>query len=94
VKKAREARNAPENMRKLSKRVAARVGRLFSEAVYEGFGPNGEAFYINVLTDNKNRTVAEDQKFFSKFGGSLRSGIQHIFFSPIRTNPVFNYGYR
>ncbi len=48
------------------------VGNMgFMEAVYEGFGPGNTAVIVEVLTDNKNRTVSELKKIFEKNGGSL-----------------------
>ena len=41
------------------------------ELVYEGYGPGGTAILCEVLTDNRNRTVAEIRHGFTKFGGSL-----------------------
>ena len=41
------------------------------ETFYEGYGPGGSAVYLQVLTDNKNRTVSEIRRIFTKFGGSL-----------------------
>ena len=38
---------------------------------YEGYGPGGVAILINIITDNKNRTVAEIRHIFSKFDGNL-----------------------
>ena len=46
-------------------------GSAYEEVVYEGYGPGGVAIYISVLTDNKNRTVAELRHIFSKFGGRM-----------------------
>lgn len=39
--------------------------------LYEGYGPNGTAVLVEVLTDNKNRTVSEVRHAFTKAGGSL-----------------------
>ena len=39
------------------------------ELVYEGYGPGGVAVLVEVMTDNKNRTVAEVRHAFSKCGG-------------------------
>jgi len=39
--------------------------------LYEGFGPNGVAFLVEVLTDNNNRTVAEVKNAFTKNGGTM-----------------------
>ena len=41
------------------------------ETIYEGYGPNGVAIILEVITDNKNRSVAELRHIFTKFGGSL-----------------------
>ncbi|MCY4264020.1 MAG: YebC/PmpR family DNA-binding transcriptional regulator [Gammaproteobacteria bacterium] len=41
------------------------------ELVYEGYGPGGVALFLEALTDNRNRTVAEVRHGFSKYGGSL-----------------------
>ena len=41
-------------------------GTVYQELMYEGFGPNGVAFLVEVLTDNNNRTVAEVKNAFTK----------------------------
>ena len=41
------------------------------ELTYEGYGPAGVAILIEVMTDNKNRTVAEVRHAFNKHGGNL-----------------------
>lgn len=46
-------------------------GAVYQELVYEGFGPNGVAFLVEVLTDNNNRTVAEVKNAFTKNGGAM-----------------------
>jgi len=43
----------------------------YEEVVYEGYGPSGVAVLIEVMTDNRNRTVAEIRHIFSKYGGNL-----------------------
>jgi YebC/PmpR family DNA-binding regulatory protein len=43
----------------------------FEEVIYEGYGPGGVAILVEVMTDNKNRTVAEIRHIFSKHGGNL-----------------------
>ena len=42
-----------------------------AEVVYEGYGPGGTAVLLEVLTDNKNRTVSDVRSTFTKTGGSL-----------------------
>jgi YebC/PmpR family DNA-binding regulatory protein len=46
-------------------------GVVYEEVSYEGYGPGGVAMYINAMTDNKNRTVAEIRHLLSKYGGNL-----------------------
>ncbi|MFO7569529.1 MAG: YebC/PmpR family DNA-binding transcriptional regulator [Smithellaceae bacterium] len=46
-------------------------GANFEEITYEGYGPGGAAVIVDVMTDNKNRTVAEIRHIFSKHGGNL-----------------------
>ena len=43
----------------------------YEELTYEGYGPGGVAVYVEVMTDNRNRTVAEVRHAFNKFGGNL-----------------------
>lgn len=46
-------------------------GENYEEVTYEGYGPGGVAVLVEVMTDNKNRTVAEIRHIFSKHGGNL-----------------------
>ncbi len=46
-------------------------GLTFEEASYEGYGPGGVAIYLECVTDNTNRTVAEIRHIMSKGGGNL-----------------------
>jgi YebC/PmpR family DNA-binding regulatory protein len=46
-------------------------GVSYEEITYEGYGPGGVAMIVTALTDNRNRTVAEIRKIFSKNGGNL-----------------------
>ena len=41
------------------------------ELTYEGYAPGGVAVLVEVMTDNRNRTVAEVRHAFSKRGGNL-----------------------
>jgi len=43
----------------------------YEEATYEGYGPGGIAYFIEVTTNNYNRTVGEIRHLFTKFGGNL-----------------------
>lgn len=46
-------------------------GEEFHEISYEGYGPGGSAVLVKALTDNKNRTVADVRRIFTKHGGNL-----------------------
>ncbi len=43
----------------------------YEDATYEGYGPGGIAYFIEVTTNNYNRTVADIRYLFSKHGGNL-----------------------
>lgn len=46
-------------------------GEELHEITYEGYGPGGSAVLVQVLTDNKNRTVSEIRRIFTKYGGNM-----------------------
>lgn len=46
-------------------------GVNYEEITYEGYGPGGVAIYVEVLSDNKNRTVSELRYIFSKNNGRI-----------------------
>jgi YebC/PmpR family DNA-binding regulatory protein len=46
-------------------------GVIYEEIQYEGYGPGGAAIIAQVLTDNKNRTVSEIRRLFTKHGGNM-----------------------
>lgn len=46
-------------------------GEELHEIIYEGYGPGGSAVLVEVLTDNKNRTVSDVRRIFTKYGGNL-----------------------
>jgi YebC/PmpR family DNA-binding regulatory protein len=57
--------------RAIKKGTGELPGEVYEEVFYEGYGAGGVAILVDVLTDNKNRTVAEIRHLFSKHGGSL-----------------------
>jgi YebC/PmpR family DNA-binding regulatory protein len=59
--------------RAIKKGTGELEGVSYEEIVYEGHGPGGVAIMLQVLTDNKNRTVSDIRHMFSKHGGSLGS---------------------
>ena len=68
-----KAANMPSDT--ISRNIQKGAGELegvdYEELSYEGFGPEGVAIMMDVMTDNKNRTVAEIRHLMAKFGGNL-----------------------
>src|ERR687888_2057893 len=73
---AAKAVNMPnENIdRAIKKGTGELEGSVYEELTYEGYGPGGAAIFIEVTTDNANRTVAEIRHAFSRNGGNLGAG--------------------
>jgi YebC/PmpR family DNA-binding regulatory protein len=57
--------------RAIKKGTGELEGVNYEEISYEGYGPGGVALYIETLTDNQNRTVADVRHILTKLGGSL-----------------------
>jgi YebC/PmpR family DNA-binding regulatory protein len=82
--KARQINMPQENIKRAIDRGAGGGdGAALEEANYEGYGPNGVAFFIEIATDSKNRAAAEVRNVFSKYGGNLgESGSVAWMFEP------------
>ena len=46
-------------------------GVIYEEITYEGYGPGGVAIIMDVITDNKNRSVADIRHILTKYKGNL-----------------------
>jgi YebC/PmpR family DNA-binding regulatory protein len=57
--------------RAIKKGTGELEGVTYEEIQYEGYGPGGAAIIAQVLTDNKNRTVSDIRRLFTKHGGNL-----------------------
>lgn len=69
---ARSANMPRENQeRAIKKGTGDLEGVSYEEITYEGVGPNGTLWLIEVLTDNRNRTAPELRKIFDKHNGAL-----------------------
>jgi YebC/PmpR family DNA-binding regulatory protein len=68
-----KAINMPsDNIKKaIMKGTGQLEGVSYEEIAYEGYGPGGVAIYVEVMSDNKNRTVSELRHIFSKNGGNI-----------------------
>ena len=70
---AAKTANMPSDtiQRAIKKGTGELPGEIYEEIIYEGYGAGGVAILVDVLTDNKNRTVAEIRHLFAKHGGNL-----------------------
>jgi YebC/PmpR family DNA-binding regulatory protein len=72
VDTAKAANMPAENIdRAIKKGTGELEGVSYEEVTYEGYGPGGAALYIETLTDNATRTVADVRHALTKNGGSL-----------------------
>lgn len=70
---AARAANMPNDTqtRAIKKGTGELEGVSYEDLVYEGVGPGGTLFIMDVMTDNRNRTAAEVRKLFEKGNGEL-----------------------
>lgn len=69
-----KAVNVPkDNIERAIKRGTGEGGEAdhYEEVTFEGYGPGGIAYFIEVTTDNNTRTVSEIRHIFSKHGGNM-----------------------
>ncbi len=73
LEKARAANMPKENIERAIRRGAGLEsgGEALEEITYEGYAPHGIALMIEVMTDNRKRTVAEIRHVLTKHGGSM-----------------------
>lgn len=72
IDKAKEVNMPSDNIKRaIQKGTGELPGAHYEEIMYEGYGPGGVAMMIEVMTDNKNRTVPEIRHTMSKYGGNL-----------------------
>ena len=72
VKKAKNANMPSSNIEKAIKKGTGDIpGIKYENYIYEGYGPSGVAIMMEVMTDNKNRTVPEIRHIMTKNGGNL-----------------------
>ena len=85
VDKAKAENMPKDNIERAIKRGTGEIeGADYEEGTYEGYGPHGIAVFVETLTDNTNRTVADLRSLFSKAGGNLgTSGSVAFLFDPV-----------
>lgn len=72
VQKARDNNMSNDSIQRAISRGAGELeGESYDQVNYEGYASGGVAVLLDVLTDNRNRTVAEIRHLFSRYGGNL-----------------------
>ncbi|MBR2245569.1 MAG: YebC/PmpR family DNA-binding transcriptional regulator [Bacilli bacterium] len=68
-----KAQNMPKDkiQKAIDKAKGGTDGENYESIRYEGYGPNGVAFMVDCLTDNRNRTASFVRSAFTKSGGNL-----------------------
>jgi len=70
--KARAANMPMDNIKRATQKGTGEIpGVSYEEITYEGYGPGGVAIFMEVTTDNRNRTVSEIRHALSKAGGNM-----------------------
>ena len=57
--------------RAIRRGIGDEPGVVYEEGLFEGYGPGGVAIMVEILTDNRNRTVSEVRHVFTKHNGNL-----------------------
>ena len=60
-----------DNIERAIKNAMGKDQSDYKGMTYEGYGPHGIAVFVDTLTDNTTRTVADVRSVFNKFGGNL-----------------------
>ena len=72
IAKAKEANMPKDNIEKAIKRGTGEIeGGELIDAVYEAYGPHSVGILIEVVTDNRNRAIADVRHAVSKYGGNM-----------------------
>jgi len=72
VQKARDNNMPSDNIERAIKRGSGEAGAgALAEVTFEGYGPSGIAVMVEALTDNRNRTVQDVRRLFTRHGGNL-----------------------
>ena len=72
IQKAKDQNMPNDNIERAIKRGTGEIsGVNYERFVYEGYGPGGVALYMEMMSDNRNRTASEIRHILSKHGGNL-----------------------
>ncbi|MEM8898897.1 MAG: YebC/PmpR family DNA-binding transcriptional regulator [Bacteroidota bacterium] len=71
IQNAKKANVPKDNITKAVNKGSGNDGTNYEELTFEGYGPHGVAVFVECLSDNNNRTVANVRSYFNKYNGSL-----------------------
>jgi YebC/PmpR family DNA-binding regulatory protein len=73
IDRARSQNMPKDNIERAIKRGSgeSKEGSALEEVLYEGYAPHGIALLISVVTDNRNRSVAEIRHVLNRYGGNM-----------------------
>ncbi|MEM7370264.1 MAG: YebC/PmpR family DNA-binding transcriptional regulator [Bacteroidota bacterium] len=71
IKNARKSSVPKDRIEAAISKGSGADGSNYEEVTLEGYAPNGIAVFVECLTDNNNRTVANVRSYFNKYGGSM-----------------------
>ncbi|RXG11966.1 YebC/PmpR family DNA-binding regulatory protein [Leeuwenhoekiella aestuarii] len=71
IQNAKGVNMPKDTIERAIKKASGTDADSYEQLTFEGYGPNGIAFFIECTTDNSNRTIASIRSIFSKNGGSL-----------------------
>lgn len=85
VDRAKAAGLPADNIKRaIEKGAGMGSGDNYEEITYEGYGAGGVAIFIEIMTDNKNRTAGDIRSYFTKYNGNLgANGCVGWMFKPI-----------
>ena len=71
IQAARAESMPKDNIERAIKNAMGKDTSDYKSMTYEGYGPHGVAVFVDTLTDNTTRTVADVRSVFNKFGGNM-----------------------
>lgn len=72
IEKAKSVNMPNENIQRAIRKGTGEEGEVnYEHVTYEGYGPGGVAVFVEVLTDNKNRSASEIRSIFARHNGNL-----------------------
>lgn len=85
IDRAKAAGLPADNIKRaIEKGAGMGSGENFEELTYEGYAAGGVAVFIEILTDNRNRSAGDIRSYFTKFNGNLgENGCVGWMFKPV-----------